>query len=257
MKVFTLMAVLLLALTARSVRAEPVAVRYIQGTAHGFLTLSTLDGKILAAGDLVQTVHGRLVTTRLTFHFRDGSLDDDQAVFTQNGSFHLLREHHIQRGPAFAKPLDMSIDVANGTVLSRGPDKDGKEKVSTEHMDLTPDLVNGMFVTLLTNIRPDAAKTDLPYLVAYDGVRMVHLEITPKGTVPFRVGGKARPAREFTIHFQLGGLTGVIAPMVGKQPKDCKVLLLEGAAPAFIREEGQLFQDGPVWRIDQVGPVTH
>ncbi len=257
MRVFTFAAVLLLALTARSAGAEPVAVRYIQGTAHGFLTLSTLDGKILAAGDLVQTVHGRFVTTRLAFHFRDGSLDDDQAVFTQNGSFHLVREHHIQRGPAFAKPMDMSIDVSTGTVVLRGPDKDGKEKVSTQHMDLTPDLVNGMFVTLLTNIRPDAPKTDLPYLVAYDGVRMVHLEITPKGTVPFRVGGKARPAREFNIHFQLGGLTGMIAPMIGEQPKDCRVLLLEGPAPAFIREEGQLFQDGPMWRIDQIGPATH
>ena len=259
MKGFPWMAFLLLALFAPGVSsagAEPIAVRYPQGTQHGFLKLSTLDGKILAAGDSIQTMRGSRLTSSLIFHFRDGSIDDDEVVFTQRGSFHLLREHHIQRGPSFAKPMDMSIDVASGTVVTRGPGKDGKEKVAFEHMALTPDLANGMFLVLLTNIRPDAAKTDLPFLVAYNGVRIVHLEIKPAGTVPFRVGGKARPAREFTIHYQLGGLTGMIAPMIGKQPSDCKVLLLEGAAPAFIREEGQLFQDGPVWRIEQVGPVS-
>ena len=259
MKVFIWLGLLLLALLPSGwsvAGAEPVPVHYPQGTQHGFLKLSDLNGKILAAGDLVQTVRGRRLNSRLTFHFRDGSIDDDEVVYTQDGSFHLLREHHIQRGPSFAKPMDMSIDVASGTVVTRGPGKDGKEKVATEHMALTPDLANGMFLVLLTNIRPDAAKTDLPFLVAYNGIRIVHLEIKPAGTVPFRVGGKARPAREFTIHYQLGGLTGMIAPIIGKQPSDCKVLLLEGAAPAFIREEGQLFQDGPVWRIEQVGPVS-
>ena len=259
MKGFPWMAFLLLALFAPGVSsagAEPIAVRYPQGTQHGFLKLSTLDGKILAAGDSIQTMRGSRLTSRLTFHFRDGSIDDDEVVFTQRGSFQLLREHHIQRGPAFPKSMDMSLDVASGTVVSRTVEKNGRQKVSTQHMDLTPDLANGMFLVLLTNIRPDAAKTDLPYLVDDSGARLVHLEITPKGTVPFRVGGKARPAREFNIHFRLGGLTGMIAPMIGKQPSDCTVLLLEGAAPAFIREEGQLFQDGPVWRIEQVGPVS-
>jgi hypothetical protein len=36
--------------------AEPIPVRYREGTNHGFLAVRTLEGKILAAGDLTQTV---------------------------------------------------------------------------------------------------------------------------------------------------------------------------------------------------------
>ena len=85
---------------------------------------------------------------------------------------------------------------------------------------------------------------------------MSHIAITPQGTVPFRVGGSPRPAREFQAKAELGGVAGVVAPLVGKQPKDWKFLILQGQAPAFVREEGQFYEDGPVWRVDQIGPVT-
>ena len=67
--------------------AEPVPVRRIQGSLHGFLVLKSLEGKSLAAGDLVQVVHDSRVTSGLTYHFRDGSLDEETTVFTQSGTF--------------------------------------------------------------------------------------------------------------------------------------------------------------------------
>src|SRR3954447_8546058 len=77
--------------------AEPIAVRYVEGSVHGFLALRTMEGKILAAGDLVQVVRGNRVTSRLVFRFRDGSIDDETAVFSQRGSFRLISDHHIQK----------------------------------------------------------------------------------------------------------------------------------------------------------------
>jgi hypothetical protein len=50
-----------------------VAVRYTEGLVHGFLVLRTPEGETLAHGDLSQTAHGGKVTSRLTFHFKDGS----------------------------------------------------------------------------------------------------------------------------------------------------------------------------------------
>ena len=47
--------------------AEPVAVRYSEGSVHGFLVLRTLDDKLLADGDVTQTVDGDRVTARLVF----------------------------------------------------------------------------------------------------------------------------------------------------------------------------------------------
>jgi hypothetical protein len=54
--------------------AEPIAVRHMEGTVHGFLVLRTAEGKALAAGDLIQVVQGGRLLSKLTFHFKDGSV---------------------------------------------------------------------------------------------------------------------------------------------------------------------------------------
>ena len=90
-------------------RAEPVAVHHLEGTVHGFLALSTMDSKILAPGDLIQVIRGNQVVSRLVFRFKDGSLDDETAIFTQRGSLRLVSDHHIQKGPAFPHPMDVLI----------------------------------------------------------------------------------------------------------------------------------------------------
>ena len=61
-----------------------------QGSAHGFLALKTIEGTTIAIGDVTQVIHGDRVTSRVTFHFRDGSLDDDITVFSQRRVFRLV-----------------------------------------------------------------------------------------------------------------------------------------------------------------------
>ena len=246
-----------LLLSALFARADSIRVRYPQGTSHGFLVLHSMDGKLLASGDMVQHVIGREIHARLRFEFKDGSLDDEQAVFSQDGVFRLLKDHHVQRGPSFPTPMDVSLDVRSGTVTTRERKKDGEEKVETKHMDLPPDLANGLVLTLLSNIRSTTPETDLPYLALVGSPRVVHLHITPGGPVSFRVG-RSRTAREFHCKIEIGGAPGVAAFALGKAPKPAEFLILEDeAAPAFVREEGQLFEGGPVWRIEQVGPTSH
>jgi len=67
--------------------ADPIHVRYRQGSTHGFLTLQTVDGTSIATGEVTQTVRGDVVTSKLVFRFRDGSVDEDNTVFTQRGAF--------------------------------------------------------------------------------------------------------------------------------------------------------------------------
>jgi hypothetical protein len=43
-----------------------------------------------------------------------------------------------------------------------------------------------------------------------------------------------------------------VAPVIGKEPPDYHVLIMTGPYPAFIREEGPLYQGGPIWRMQQV-----
>src|SRR5258708_16447388 len=139
--------------------AQPIPVRHIEGTVHGFLALRSKEGQVLAVGDLFQVVRGDRVTSRLLFRFKDGSVDDETTVFSQRGNFQLITDHHIQKGPSFPQPMDTSIDVPNGQVAVRSTGKDGKEDVKSEHLDLPPDLVNGLVLAITKNIRPDTPET--------------------------------------------------------------------------------------------------
>src|SRR5437763_155526 len=138
-----LMIVAAVAFQGRSV-GEQVAVRHMEGLVHGFLALRTLEGTALADGDWIQTAQGTRVTSRLVFHFKDGSLHDETAVFSQRQQFRLVNDHLVQRGPSFPRPLDLSINATSGDVTVRYTDDHGKENTESEHLDLPPDLANGM-----------------------------------------------------------------------------------------------------------------
>jgi hypothetical protein len=228
-----------------------VPVRRTQGTFHGFVVLKTMEGTILAAGDLVQVAHGDHVTSHLTLHFRDGSLDDETAVYTQRKVFRLVSDHHVQRGPSFPKPLDMSIDAASGQVTSR--DKDGK--TIKDHLDLAPDLANGLPLVLLLNLDPAAPPTRLSMVAPTEKPRLVHLLLAGEGEDSLIIGGLRHKATNFRIKIELGGVTGLVAPIVGKQPSDIHVWILGGEAPAFVKEEGQFYEGGPIWRIELTAPT--
>jgi hypothetical protein len=138
-----------LVLSSVTLRGEPVAVKHTEGIVHGFLALRTLEGATIANGDLIQLARGTRVTSRLTFRFKDGSLHDETAVFSQRGRFQLISDHLVQKG----------------------------------------------------------------------------------------------------------GISGVLAPLLGKQPPDSHVWILGGDAPAFVRSEQALYLGGPTWRIELVSLV--
>jgi hypothetical protein len=247
-------ALLLLAVTftsAEPLAADSVPVLRSQGTFRGFLVLQTLDGKPLATGDLIQIGEGDRVTSRLTFHFHDGSLDDETAVFTQRKVFQLISDHHIQRGPSFPQPLDMLVEAATGKITFH--DKDGK--TIQDHFDLAPDICNGLPIVLLLNLDPTGPPTRLSVVAPTPKPRMVHIVVTPESEDPLTIGGVRHTATNFRIKVELGGILGIVAPLIGKKPSDFHVWILGGEAPAFVREEGQFYEGGPVWRIELTSPV--
>jgi hypothetical protein len=249
-----LVGLLAAALCTDAVRGEPVAVRHTEGLVHGFLVLRTLDGTSIADGELVQTARGDRVTARLSFRFRDGSVHDETAVFTQRQRFHLVSHHLVQKGPTFPRPLDMSIETATGRVVVRYSDDD-EQKTESEQMDLPPDLANGLILTLLKNVTPDAPPTSFSYVAATPKPRLVKLEISTAGNERFATGRVGRTATHYRLKVDIGGLSGVLAPLLGKQPPDSHVWILSGDAPAFVKSEQPLFLGGPVWRIELVSPV--
>ena len=237
-----------------SVRGESVPVRHPEGSLHGFLALRTLEGATIADGDLIQTASGTRVTARLTFHFTDGSLHDETAVFSQRRAFRLIRDHLVQKGPSFPHPIDMTIEAASGTVTVRYADG-GEQKTDTEHLRLPPDLANGLVLTLLKNVAAGAGPETFPFVAATPKPRLVTLSVTAAGDERFATGGRRREATRYVVKVDIGGVAGLLASVFGKQPPDSRVWVLGGAAPAFVKAEQPLYPGGPVWRIELVAPA--
>jgi hypothetical protein len=235
--------------------AEPVIVRHVEGMVHGFLSLRSPDGQLLANGDLIQNARGDRVTSRLVFHFKDGSLSDETVIFSQRRQFSLVSHHLVQKGPAFEQPLDMRIDRAAGRVVVRYKNDHGEEKVEDEHMDLPADLANGMIIALLKNVRPEALPPSLSLVAATPKPRLVKLKIAVGGTEPFSIAGSPRQAVHYVLKVDIGGIAGVVAPLVGKQPPDSHVWIMQGEAPAFVRSQAPMFNGGPLWQTELVSPV--
>lgn len=252
-------ALLLAALLApAAARADPVAVKHWEGLAHGFIGVRTLDGEPIADGDLVEltvrTARGNRVTTRLTLHFHDGSIHEETASYLQARTFHFLRDHLVQKGPAFKTQLDSTID-ASGRVLVRYSEGDGKEKRLSDHVDLPPDVANGMLLAILKNVSPRAKKTTVSMVAITPKPRVVQLEFTPAGEDPFTTGRTERKATHYVMKVHVPGLAGAVASVLGKIPADSHFWVLTGEAPTFVKAELALFPGGPTWRLEQLSPA--
>src|SRR6202140_3506465 len=174
-----------------------VPVRHVQGTQHGFVVLRSLDGTALADGDSIQTVRGEQVTTRTVFLFRDRSLYDETAVFSQRGTYRLLSYHLVQRGPTFASPdnpATLDIDMSRGHVIGHSVGDHGADKVNDERMTLPADLCNGILVTLLQDVDSTRLPLTVSYLATTPAPLLVKLVVTKAGSARFSIGNTSRTA---------------------------------------------------------------
>jgi hypothetical protein len=231
---------------ATAAPAEQISVKHIQLPRHEFMVARSETGKIIARAEFTEDVQGDEVTMRLTYHFVDGSIDDETTTYRQQGTFRLVRNHHIQKGPFFAKPVDFAVEAATGIATSRTVDKNGKINVENEHIDLPDDLANGFVGTLLLNVPQNTTPFRVGILAPVFGGRLIRILISPEGEQPFQKAGQTLKAAVFRIHPELGGILGVIATLLGLQPKDVMVWILEGEQPAVMRVVGQLGGFGPV-----------
>jgi hypothetical protein len=237
-----------------SLQGQNLKVKYKAGYEHGYLVLHTLTGAILATGELTQIPSQDRISLRVVFHFRDGSLDDETTVYSQRQTFRLISDHVVQTGKSFPDPCDMTIDAVGQQVSVRAWSK-GKQTVTTEHMDLPSDLSNGIIFTLIQNLPANTPRIEVPFLAPGAKPRMVKFAITQEGDEPFKIGGRSYKARKYDVKVNIGGLAGMVAPIIGKQPPDTHVWVTDSSVPAVVRVEGPLYTGGPVWNIQVASPV--
>ncbi len=102
-----------------------------------------------------------------------------------------------------------------GQVRVRSTGKDGKEEVKSEHLDLPSDFANGLVLSIAKNIRPDTPETKVSMLVATPKPRLIKLAISPAGEAPFSLAGSSLKAMRYEIKIELGGVAGMVAPLIG------------------------------------------
>lgn len=249
MRAGALAAILLSIPLAAPAEAAPVAVRYVEGSSHGFVVLRSNRGALLANGQLIQTVRGERVESRLFFHFADGSLYDETVTFTQHSVFRLVAYHLTQRGPAFGEASsEVSFDRDSGRYRAASSDKSAEGP-----LDLPEDVHNGMTGMLLRNLPAGGRATG--YLMAFTPKpQLVRSDMGPEGEERVSVGDAPLTAVRHLVKLDIPGLKGVIANLIGKDPPDIRYWVSSGAVPAFLKFEGAMYLKGPIWTIEQVTP---
>lgn len=240
---------LLVVFTVVPARADSVAVRFPEGTTHGFLTLRSTAGHDLADGELIQIPQGGdRIESRLIFRFRDGSLYDEIVVFSQAKVFSLHTYHLLQRGKSFPTPTDVSFDRRSGKYKAKVGDKTADGQI-----DMPADVYNGMVAMLAKNLTRGGTVSG--HLVSLEPKpRIVKAEVAAEGEDQFFHGNEAMKATRYLMKLELGGVTGVVASVIGKKLPNVRYWIAPGAAPAFVKFEGQMFVDAPTWRIELTAP---
>ena len=234
--------------------AQSVAVRNPQKNIHRLFLLRSADGKLIGTGDEQAVTQGDLVHSRLTFHFRDGSIDDDDAVFTQDKVFHLLSDHHIQQGPSFPTLVDFALDVPAGTVTWHDW-KNGRDQAHIAYISMPGNLANGIMPLMVENFASGSQPMQLSWIAVDWKPLLVTLSVSPSGTASFDPSGTTESATQYTIHPILHGVVSFLAPLVSKQPADLHVWISDQPPPSFLRLTGPFYQDGPVWSVESTGSM--
>jgi hypothetical protein len=110
-----------------------------------------------------------------------------------------------------------------------------------------------MVGTILQNIPADAPEFKLGMIVPSGKGRAIKLDVTPDSQQTFHIAGTSRKASVFRVKTEIGGVAGVIAPLVGKKPADILIWVLEGEPPMIVRIVGPLGEGTAVVSLELAG----
>jgi len=231
--------------------ATPVPARFAEGVTRGFLVLRATDGTAVAHGELTQKPTEGTVASRLLLNFKDGSVFDETVTFTQRQVFRLESYHLVQRGPSLPAS-DIAFDRKSGQYRARTATKPGGEgKQAAGRVDMPADLYNGMLLTVLKNVAADASPASATLLAFTPEPILLQVKLGREGDERLRVGPEAKPVSRYLVKFDIPGVKGAIASLIGKDPPVIRYWIVNGSIPAFARFEGAMFLHGPVWRLEQ------
>jgi hypothetical protein len=237
-----------LLLLATAAAPAPVRVRLAEGNTRGFLMVRSAAGKAIGRGELRQRPAGDTVESRLALTLGDGSVHEEVTTFSQREVFRLEAYRLTQRGPSFPG-AEIAFDRKSGRYEARMRDRDGSEQTARGALEMPPDLYNGMALLLLKNL-PSGARATVQLAAFTPEARLIRMTLGAEGEERVRFAGAPVAVTRYLVDLEIGGLTGLLASVVGINPPDLRYWLVRGDVPAFVRFEGAMFLGGPVWRVE-------
>ncbi len=250
----SLFCVVLLSTTSVA-NAEPVPVRFPEGTTHAYLSLKTVEGRQIAQGELIQTVRGKTINARLLFRFKDGSLHDERVTYSQHRIFRMEKYHLVQTGETFPTQQEVTLNRKSQRFSFRSWVK-GETTISREGIfPLPDDAYNGMLVTLLKNLRPGKSHT-VHYVAFTPQPKLYPVQLRPTQHLTVQMGPSPKPVTLFKLKPTIGLITRLVGTLFGKLPLEFHyhVWFYTDDIPVFAAFEGPLYVNGPTWRIEQKLP---
>jgi hypothetical protein len=192
----------------------------------------------------------------MVFRFKDGSVFDERATFTEQGVYALKSYRLTEKGPAFEVDTEISMTIATGAYsVSTKDHKGGEEKVIKGTLDLPADVYNGMILTVVKDLAKGAGEV-IHFVAFTPDPKIIELELTPTGEQDATVGELKKSATHYLLKPRLGMWLKFFAIILGRVPPDLHAWIITDEVPAFVGFEGTLTTPGPVWRIETVSPQS-
>ena len=235
--------------------AAPVRVRAPQGSAHGFLVLRGTESTVLAEGDWWQIPSGSRIEVHLRLRFTDGSLSHETFELAQRRIWSMLSYRSVQHGASFPRDIDAHLDRRSGRYRVETKERGkGESKVDEGTIELPEDTYAlGMLAVLLQNLRP--GESIMAHAVAFTPKpRVLKLEVAPDGEETVKIQGLPRKTSRYVAKAELGGALGTAASITRKQPPALHYWTAGDPVPTFVRFDGPLYAEGPIWRVELAAP---
>jgi hypothetical protein len=233
-------------------RTGPVAVRFNEGSTHGFLELRDDRDRVIGSGTLLQMPKDRYVESRLILSFHDGSRFEETTRFTQHQAFRVLWYRLVQRGPAFDRDLDATLDASGRWTVKTRSHKDSEVESTSGQLELPEDFANGIPLVMAKNLRQgDTAEV---HVVAFTPKpRIIGLQVASAGSDSLRHGGERLAVAHYLLKPKVGGVTGLLGKLLGKIPPDSEMWIVTEDVPTFLAFRGPMYT-GPIWRLRLTTP---
>jgi hypothetical protein len=221
----------------------------IEGEAHGFPVMRTLEGQPLAEGDFTQWLEEDRLHVRIRYDFDASHWIEERSVIQQEPSLVQERWTWVEmRDGAVERRFEVDFLAGDATAEKR---EDGELRRWSKHVDVEPGraFAGAAWALAIKSVRSrlvDGEALEFQTVGFTPKPRAAKVEITHDGLDRLPMSGRTLAGDRFRIHAKIPWILEVFVDV-----PDSRIWLVHPAPAAFLRWEGPLAEpDDELVRVD-------